>query len=208
MFFIIYKTTNKINGKMYIGKHQTSILNDGYLGSGKLLKQAINKYGVENFDREILFTFENEQDMNAKEAELVTEGFCRRDDVYNLCPGGKGGFGYINGAGLNTSGVAKRDYSEISRKAIETKSTRSYEVTSDVRQLISENNRKTNHSRGQKTSRSLKGRIKTEDHKRNISESLKAKGNKQQVLCCPVCGFEGKPPNIHKYHFDRCAGIV
>ena len=45
MFFIIYQTTNLINNKIYIGKHQTSDLDDGYLGSGKLLLQAIKKYG-------------------------------------------------------------------------------------------------------------------------------------------------------------------
>lgn len=95
MFYTIYKTTNLINGKIYIGKHQTKDLNDGYLGSGKHLKNAINKYGIENFKKEILFQFDNESDMNDKESELVTEEFCLREDVYNICIGGKGGFSYI-----------------------------------------------------------------------------------------------------------------
>lgn len=42
--YIIYKTTNLINDKIYVGKHNTSV-NDGYLGSGKILKQSIKKYG-------------------------------------------------------------------------------------------------------------------------------------------------------------------
>ena len=103
MFYIIYKIINNINGKIYIGKHQTKDLNNGYMGSGKHLKYAISKYGIENFEKEILFQFDNEADMNAKEAELVTEEFCLREDTYNLCPGGKGGWGYINQNGLQSS---------------------------------------------------------------------------------------------------------
>ena len=100
MFYTIYKITNKINGKIYIGKHQTKDLNDGYMGSGKNLKRAIKKYGIENFEKEILFQFDNESDMNTKEAELVTEEFIKEDSNYNICPGGQGGFGYINSNGI------------------------------------------------------------------------------------------------------------
>jgi hypothetical protein len=96
MFYTIYKITNILNSKIYIGKHQTHDLNDGYMGSGKHLNRAIVKYGIENFQKEILFQFDNEADMNAKEAELVTEEFCLREDTYNICIGGKGGFSYIN----------------------------------------------------------------------------------------------------------------
>lgn len=96
MKYTIYKITNKINGKQYIGKHQTNNVDDGYMGSGKLLKRAQARHGIENFSKEILHIFDTEEEMNAKEAELVTEQYCARDDTYNICAGGKGGFGYIN----------------------------------------------------------------------------------------------------------------
>lgn len=96
MFYIIYKITNILDGKTYIGKHQTKNLDDGYMGSGKLLKRAINKHGVENFTKEILHVFDNEDEMNKKEKELVTESICEQPNTYNLIIGGKGGFNYIN----------------------------------------------------------------------------------------------------------------
>lgn len=101
MFYTIYKVTNLANSKIYIGKHQTKNLDDGYMGSGKRLGQAKRKYGLENFIKEILFVFETEQEMNDKEKELVTEEFCLREDTYNLCQGGYGGWSYANKNGLN-----------------------------------------------------------------------------------------------------------
>lgn len=95
-YFTVYKTTNLVNGKIYIGKHVTSDLDDAYLGSGKLLNAAIKKYGKENFKKEILFVFDSEDLMNSKEKELVTSEFTLLETNYNLCPGGHGGFGYIN----------------------------------------------------------------------------------------------------------------
>jgi hypothetical protein len=93
MYFLIYKTTNLVNGKFYIGKHQTTDLNDGYVGSGKLLKRAINKYGIENFSTETLEIYDTEEKMNLAEKILVVPD---REISYNLCAGGHGGFGYIN----------------------------------------------------------------------------------------------------------------
>jgi hypothetical protein len=78
--------------------HQTLKIDDGYLGSGKLLGQAIAKHGRENFKREILFYCKDEHEMRLKERELITEDLLKSDNCYNLIPGGWGGngFKYIN----------------------------------------------------------------------------------------------------------------
>jgi len=99
--YTIYQITNLLNGKIYIGKHETYNLDDGYMGSGKLLKRDQSKNGLSHFEKQILHVFESEAEMNAKEAELVTEEFCDRKDTYNICPGGKGGWGYINKTSKN-----------------------------------------------------------------------------------------------------------
>ena len=71
--------------------HSTNNLNDEYFGSGVGLMRAIKKYGKHNFKREILYVFDNYEDMVAKEIELVNENVVNDSMSYNMKLGGEGG---------------------------------------------------------------------------------------------------------------------
>ena len=98
MYYLIYQITNKTNGMIYVGKHQTDNKNDDYMGSGKYLGYAIEKEGIENFEKTILFECQSEEEMNQKEAEIVNEEFVNRKDTYNVALGGDGGWHHVNSA--------------------------------------------------------------------------------------------------------------
>ena len=61
MYYTVYKITNNIDGKIYIGVHKTKDINDGYMGSGLYLKRAQEKYGIDNFSKEILEIFNSQK---------------------------------------------------------------------------------------------------------------------------------------------------
>jgi len=89
-YHVVYKTTNTVNNKIYIGLHSTNNVQDTYIGSGWILKQAIKKYGKDKFSREILYVFDTRKEARQKEAQIVDDEFCKRLDTYNLAVGGMG----------------------------------------------------------------------------------------------------------------------
>lgn len=93
-----------MNNKIYVGVHETFNLEDGYMGSGKVIRAAIEKHGIINFRKDILEFFEDSETMYAREKEIVSDEFLLREDTYNLRRGGTGGFDYINQTGKNMYG--------------------------------------------------------------------------------------------------------
>jgi group I intron endonuclease len=85
----IYKTTNKINGKIYIGKSKYN--KSAYLGSGLKLKYAINKYGTDNFEKTIIEECDDKI-VSAREIFWINEFNSTDDSIgYNISKGGQGG---------------------------------------------------------------------------------------------------------------------
>ena len=89
MHYIIYKITNLLNGKYYIGRHATNNVNDSYMGSGLGIKNAIKKYGLENFKKEILAEAKNAEDLWNLEKEIVNDSIVKDPLSYNNAYGGK-----------------------------------------------------------------------------------------------------------------------
>lgn len=102
--YIVYKTTNLINNKIYIGVHKTTNpqVFDGYLGcdvwctkpssyntGSTVFQKAVKKYGPENFKRQVLQTFDSVEEAYKLEEQLVNKDFITRDDTYNMVEGGR-----------------------------------------------------------------------------------------------------------------------
>ena len=118
---IVYKVTNNVNGKYYIGVQNRHVAG-GYLGSGKAITNAIHKYGKENFTKEILFECDTLEETYKIEKELVTEKLVDDPNCYNMKLGGQGGS--MKGA---TRPARSKEYLRKQREAkIGSKNPRSY----------------------------------------------------------------------------------
>lgn len=98
--YTVYKVTNNINGNYYIGVHKSVNPYDSYMGSGVRIKRAIEKYGVENFSKDILYVFEIEEDAYTKEKELLSNVWHLKE-CYNCTEGGMGSWSHIDSSGDN-----------------------------------------------------------------------------------------------------------
>jgi hypothetical protein len=118
-YHYLYKTTNLINGKFYVGMHSTDDLEDEYLGSGKYLRNSINYHGKENFKKEILEFFDTREILMEKEKDFVNKDFIKDPLCMNLHIGGNGNFPFsTTRLGSKTSEETKQLQSKARKKWI------------------------------------------------------------------------------------------
>jgi len=101
-FHFIYRTTNLLNGRYYVGLHSTNNVDDKYIGSGTRLWHEVKKYGQGNFKREILEFLPSRQELKARERSVVNEEMLKDPLCMNLKLGGEGGWDHIGGANLTS----------------------------------------------------------------------------------------------------------
>ena len=164
----IYITTNMVNGKKYIGQRMFKYSWKDYLGSGKLITKAINKYGKENFIKTIVAFAYSKEELNQLEIEFIKDhNAIKNNDYYNISYGGG------SPAGLHPSEETKKKMSDSGKIRFFTNEHKEHMSDSAKGKVISLEQRK-------KTSESMKGNNNpmygkqlSEDHKNKLSASKK-----------------------------------
>jgi len=200
---IIYQTTNNVNNKIYIGVHSGN--DPSYLGSGKLLKQAIRKYGKAAFTRTVLYEFDTIEQAFAKEAEIVNENFIARDDVYNIMPGGKG----MVAGPLNPNYGKRQSADWIARRTACHKNKVVTERQKQKQSLAMTGKIRSKKSRAKQSS-SISGKHHWnygQTHSEDTLKKMRASALRQKKITCPHCKKTGDKANMKRWHFDNCKSI-
>ncbi len=131
-YYTIYKTTCLPTGKIYKGQHTTEVVNDKYIGSGKIIKNAISKYGRASFTKEILEICETVEIQNLREEFWIQLFDARNPDVgYNIDTGG-----YLGPrSDIAKANISDANKSENKRKRI-SRTLMNHMVSDDAKQKM------------------------------------------------------------------------
>jgi len=195
MVYTVYKVTNIVNKKYYVGVHKTTNPYDKYMGSGKLIKQAIAKHGLDNFTKEILHIFETADEAYAVERVLVDESVVNAQNSYNLIIGG----------------IPTADWSEERKQHY-----RDHHKPNLGKKLSEEHKRKiSNASRGRRQSEVTKqkhreARLGKPSHNKGKTQTDESNAKRSAAhlnlikVSCTHCNKLVSPQNAKRWHFEAC----
>lgn len=192
MVYYLYKIVNRVNNNFYIGRRAyagVDVSNDNYFGSGLRLKAAIQKYGKENFTKEIIQIFDSEEELITAEKNIVNEALISRSDCYNLAIGGNGGYTYYSERIFKHSEESKRKISEANKGRLRPDS-------SDTLYRLGINKWWEGKSRSEADKEA-----KRKAAEKSIEEGRHAS---KRLVTCPHCYYTTGIGNAKRWHFDNC----
>lgn len=177
----IYKITNKINGKIYVGK--TTKDNDNYFGSGILINKSIQKYGKENFDKIILEKCDSTEMLNKSEIKWIKElNSTDRNIGYNIAKGGEGGDTISNHPNKKNI-IQKREQSlKPRRNDISIKLKEYYSIPENRKKVSDLTKMAMTTEVRDKISTTRKGKKLSDTHRKNIGEGMRSSEKYQKSL--------------------------
>lgn len=190
-FNYVYKITNLINGKIYIGKHSTDNLDDNYMGSGTRLRQAYKKYGLENFKKEVIDYYNSEEELNRGEMFYI-ENFNSTDPKigYNLTYGGEGEIPTKETKKKMSESQKGRPLSEDHKAKLRKPHKMTYTKTEEHLRKLRESQKANKKLVGcslslehkRKISQTMKGVTFSEEHRRNLKLARQRRKNKESQI--------------------------
>ncbi len=198
-YHYVYRIKNLVNNKEYVGKRSCNclIIDDKYMGSGVLIKQAIKKYGSDKFSKEILKQFSHAEDAYRYEGEIVSLEYVSRLDTYNLVEGGRGVVGLIHSEKTRKLMSEVKKGKKQSRAHVESRAEahRGRKNTETTRKLMSES----------ALSR-VNTYIFTEEHKAKLS-SKKLSTSHRKALIDSCIGRKMSEESRHKSSLSNSVQI-
>lgn len=202
----VYKYTNIITAKWYIGSHNGN--NPKYSGSGLLFNKAKSKYGLDSFIKEILYEgddFRNEEEKLLKECDAANDPMS-----YNMKNEALGGSfpGELNGmfgktmtaeqrykCGNGFRGKLRPEHSELMSgegNPMFGKSAHTHGLAAYINECMG------------KTYEEIHGYEAANKLRKKLSDIHLGKKKTWNIVQCPHCDKIGRGPNMTRYHFNKC----
>lgn len=213
-YLFIYKTTNLINGKIYVGQHQTNKIEDGYIGHGIYEQKhalgksrfpiAVRKYKYENFKREIIEFCEDREQLNTREIFWIKELNAHYTlSGYNMAWGGYGSSG-MTGKHHSEKTRERQSKARLGRKESE-------EVKQKHKNTLKNKPIQTCPWCGYQGKNNMK-RWHGDNCKQNPNYTPKERSlnytlrfDKRELQTCKYCGYQSKNNSVlTRYHGDNC----
>lgn len=152
--------------------HSTDVLDDGYLGSGKIILNSIAKHGKAAHVREVLANFETRAEMKAHERKLITEEMLNDPLCMNLKAGGEGGWEFINENGLGLRTGASLSAETKAKIGLAHRGMKKH-TSAFLQRMTTDDNPMKRSTAVEKVVTALSGQGKSEEHKKKIADAIK-----------------------------------